>query len=231
MKTIGLLGGLSWESSLMYYRAINRGVNEKLGGFHSAEIVMVSVDFAPIEKMQQAGDWQACAGILIDAARKLESSGADFFLMCTNTMHIVADELAQAVTLPFHHIVDATGEALKERGITTVGLLGTEFTMEKAFYKRRLEEVFDIQVVTPVKEDRAFVHQVIYRELCQGILNPQSRAGYLDIVERLCKQGAQAVILGCTEIGMLISQNDTSVELFDSTVIHSNKAVELALEI
>jgi len=227
MKTIGLLGGMSWESTLGYYRAINEGVRQKLGGLHSAQIAMVSVDFAPIEQLQHADDWTGTARILCDAARSVEAAGADFLLICTNTMHRVAPEIEAAIGIPVLHIADATAEVLLAEGVGSVGLLGTAFTMEQAFYRGRLAE-HGLEVLVPDAVDRGVVHRVIYAELCQGRVEPGSKAEYLRIVASLAARGAEAVILGCTEIGMLIGQRDTGVRLLDTTLIHAQKAVELA---
>lgn len=230
MKTIGLLGGMSWESSAHYYRAINEGIKNALGILHSAKIAMYSVDFAPIEKLQHEGDWAGTASILSEAARNVESAGADFLLICTNTMHKVAPEIAHAINIPILHIADATAEVLQQEGIKRVGLLGTAFTMEQNFYKGRLSDKFGLDVLVPDKEDRELVHRVIYRELCLGKIENGSRTEYLRIIDQLASQGAEGVILGCTEIGMLVSQNDTKVALFDTTAIHAAKAVEYAIE-
>ncbi len=229
MKTIGLLGGMSWESTLEYYRAINQGVKERLGGLHSAKIVMVSVDFDPIEKLQHQGDWEGTADILSRAARDIEAAEADFFLICTNTMHKVAPQVQSRVTIPLIHIADATAQVIRKKGINTVGLLGTAFTMEQDFYKGRLETGFGLKVVTPGKADRQIVHDVIYRELCLGKIKESSKAQYLRIIDELAGRGAQAVILGCTEIGLLVGQDDTRVPLLDTTAIHAAKAVCLAV--
>jgi aspartate racemase len=228
MKTIGLLGGMSWESTLGYYRAINEGVRQKLGGLHSAQIAMVSVDFAPIEQLQHADDWTGTAEILGDAARGVEAAGADFLLICTNTMHRVAPQIEAAIRIPVLHIADTTAEVLLADGVGTVGLLGTAFTMEQAFYRGRLAERYGLEVLVPHTADRDLVHRVIYEELCQGRVEPGSKAEYLRIVASLAARGAEAVILGCTEIGMLIGQRDTEVRLLDTTLIHAQKAVELA---
>ncbi len=228
MKTIGLLGGMSWESTLGYYRAINEGVRQKLGGLHSAQIAMVSVDFAPIEQLQHADDWTGTAEILGDAARGVEAAGADFLLICTNTMHRVVPQIEAAIRIPVLHIADATAEVLLADGVGTVGLLGTAFTMEQAFYRGRLAERYGLEVLVPHTADRDLVHRVIYEELCQGRVEPGSKAEYLRIVASLAARGAEAVILGCTEIGMLIGQRDTEVRLLDTTLIHAQKAVELA---
>ncbi len=230
MKTIGLLGGMSWESTLDYYRAINEGMNRALGGLHSAKIVLHSVDFAPIEALQHAGAWDAAAQLLADAARGIETAGADFLLICTNTMHRVAAQVEEAIRIPLVHIADATAEALNSAGIQSTGLLGTAFTMEQDFYKGRLADNFGLKVLVPETADRQVIHRVIYHELCMGELNPSSRSEYLRIIDTLAEQGAEAVILGCTEIGMLVKQADTSVPLFDSTAIHAQKAVRLALD-
>ncbi|MBB6523799.1 aspartate/glutamate racemase family protein [Pseudoteredinibacter isoporae] len=230
MKTIGLLGGMSWESTTLYYRVINESVKQKLGGLHSGKIAMVSVDFAPIEQCQHRGDWPATAELLSNAARQVEAAGADFLLICTNTMHKVADDIAAAIDIPLLHIADATAEALKARGISRVGLLGTAFTMEQAFYKDRLAEKFGFDVLVPNQDDRTIVHKVIYEELCQGQILENSKREYLRIVELLAAQGAEAVILGCTEIGMLITQEDTAVPLLDTTLIHAEQAVVNALQ-
>lgn len=229
MKTIGLLGGMSWESTLEYYRAVNQGVKQSLGGLHSARIVMVSVDFDPIEKLQHQGDWEGTADILSRAARDIESAEADFFLICTNTMHKVAAQVQSAVNIPLIHIADATAEVVRKQGMKTVGLLGTAFTMEQEFYKGRLEKTFGLNVVTPGKSDRDIVHGVIYKELCLGQIKEDSKAAYLEIIEDLSARGAQAVILGCTEIGLLVKPGDTGVPLLDTTAIHAAKAVSLAL--
>jgi len=230
MKTIGLLGGMSWESTVLYYRAINEGVkNNKLGALHSAKIAMYSVDFEPIEKLQHAGDWKSTAIILSEAARRVESAGADFLLICTNTMHKVAPEIEKSIKIPLLHIADATAEVLVHEGIKTVGLLGTAFTMEQDFYKGRLTENYGLNVLVPNEEDRQIVHKIIYQELCLGKIQADSKTEYLRIVDMLANQGAEAVILGCTEIGMLVSQRDTKVKLFDTTAIHAQKAVEYAI--
>ena len=230
MKTIGLLGGMSWESTVGYYRAINEGIRNRLGGLHSAKIAMVSVDFEPIEKLQHAGDWQGTAKILSEAALSVQAAGADFFLICTNTMHKVAPEVESTVKIPLLHIADATAETLLKEKIKTVGLLGTAFTMEEAFYKRRLNIKYGLDVIVPEKDDRQIVHQVIYQELCRGKIQGDSKSEYLRIIESLAEKGSEAVILGCTEIGMLVNQNDTKVKLFDTTAIHAEKAVDFAIE-
>ncbi len=229
MKTIGLLGGMSWESTVTYYREINQGVKHRLGGLHSAQILLHSVDFDPIEKLQHRGDWEKTAKILADAAGRIEAGGADFLLICTNTMHKVADAVQGAVTIPLLHIADATAEVLVQNGIQRVGLLGTAFTMEQDFYKGRLINKYGLDVVVPDESDRRRVHAVIYDELCLGTCTPASKAAYLQIVDKLGRMGAQAVILGCTEIGLLIGPADTEMPLVDTTTIHAAKAVEWAL--
>ena len=220
---------MSWESTVSYYRAINEGVRNALGGLHSAKIVMYSVDFEPIEKLQHAGDWQGIASILSEAARKIESAGAEFLLICTNTMHKVAPEIENSIQIPLLHIADATAEILSQNDVSTVGLLGTAFTMEQEFYKSRLSRNHGLSVITPNEEDRQIVHNIIYRELCMGEVLQYSKTEYLRIIDLLAEQGADAVILGCTEIGMLINQSDTKVMLYDTTAIHAEKAVEYAI--
>lgn len=229
MKTIGLIGGMSWESSALYYRLINTGVRQRLGALHSAELLMYSVDFAPVEALQHAGDWSGAARILIDAARRLEAGGADFFLIATNTMHQVADEVSAAVKIPLMHIADATGEALRKDGVGRVGLLGTAFTMELDFYRGRISEHFGIEVIVPEMHDRQMVHDIIYQELCQGVVDADSREVYLAIMERLREQGLDGIVLGCTEIGMLVNQQHTDIPLYDTTLIHAEQAVARAL--
>ena len=228
MKTIGLLGGMSWESTQTYYRLINEGVKSRLGGLHSAKLVLYSVDFAEIEALQHQGDWPATARILSGAALSLENAGADFLMIGTNTMHKVAPEIEEAINIPLLHIADATAKVLTQDNIQRVGLLGTRFTMEQAFYRERLEAA-GIEVVTPDAPQRAEVHRVIYEELCQGEIQAPSREAYLAVINSLAEQGAQAVILGCTEIGLLVQQQDTPIRLFDTTRIHAQAAVAAAL--
>ncbi len=228
MKTIGLLGGMSWESTQTYYRLINEGVKSRLGGLHSAKLVLYSVDFAEIEALQHQGDWPATARILSGAALSLENAGADFLMIGTNTMHKVAPEVEEAINIPLLHIADATAKVLTQDNIQRVGLLGTRFTMEQAFYRERLEAA-GIEVVTPDAPQRAEVHRVIYEDLCQGEIQAASREAYLAVINSLAEQGAQAVILGCTEIGLLIKQTDTPVPLYDTTAIHAAQAVNRAL--
>lgn len=229
MKTIGMLGGMSWESTASYYKAINENVKSSLGGLHSAKICLYSVDFAEIEKLQHQGDWDETARILIQAAKSVEVGGADFLMICTNTMHKVAEKIQAELSIPILHIADATAAKLVSDGINKVGLLGTRFTMEQDFYKNRITERFGIEVIVPSTDEQTLVHNVIYDELCQGVINMNSKEQYLAIVKNLFEQGAQAVILGCTEIAMLIKQKDTSVPLYDTTKIHAERAVLLAL--
>ena len=229
MKTIGMLGGMSWESTATYYRAVNEGIKEALGGLHSARIAMVSVDFDEIEKLQHAGDWEATGVILSDAACKVEAAGADFLMICTNTMHRVASRIESAISIPLLHIADATAAKLQEDGIRKVGLLGTRFTMEQDFYKSRLTDKFGIEVLAPDSESRERVHKVIYEQLCLGIIEEDSRNEYLSIIAQLAAGGAQAVILGCTEIALLVQQEHTTVPLYDTTRIHADEAVKYAL--
>jgi len=228
MKTIGLIGGMSWESTQTYYRLINQKVREQLGGLHSAKLILYSVDFSEIEALQHQGDWEGAAKILVAAAQSVQSAGADFLVICTNTMHKVAPQIEQATAIPLLHIADATAKELLNDGITSVGLLGTQFTMEQAFYRERLEQK-GITVIVPNDNERAVVHRIIYDELCQGVVNPESKAAYLDVVASLAARGAQAIILGCTETGLLIQSCDTPVALYDTTDIHADQAVALAL--
>jgi aspartate racemase len=230
MKTIGLLGGMSWESTAGYYRMINEGVKQALGGLHSAKIVLYSVDFDPVEKLMGRGDWQGVAEDLSEAAVKIQAAVADFLLICTNTMHHVAPEIQDSIEIPLLHIADATAGALIQSGIKKTGLLGTAFTMEQDFYKGRLNRDHGLDVLVPEKADRDFIHHTIFQELCLGIAKSGTREAYLRIIDYLAEQGAEAVILGCTEIGMLIGQKDTSVKLFDTTAIHAQKAVQYALQ-
>lgn len=229
MKLIGLLGGMSWESTQGYYRIINEEVKTALGGLHSARVLLHSVDFEPIEQRQHQGDWQGTADILIDAARSVEAGGADMLLICTNTMHKVADQICDAINIPLVHIADATADVLVKQGIKRVGLLGTAFTMEQDFYKGRLSEHYGLDVLVPDQQDRQLVHDVIYQQLCLGEIRDESKREYLRIIDQLAEQGAEAVILGCTEIGLLVQQQDTATPLFDTTAIHAQRAVELAL--
>ena len=228
-RTSGLIGGMSWESSAEYYRVLNRLAQQRLGGHHSAELVMASVDFEPIRLAQHAGDWEAATAPLVVAARRLERAGADFALLCTNTMHKVFDALQAATPLRFLHLADATGERIRAAGLRRVGLLGTAFTMEQDFYRGRLAQNFDLDVLVPGADDRALVHRVIYDELCRGEVRDVSRTAYSAVIDRLRAQGAEAVILGCTEIMLLVKPEDSAVPLFDTTGIHAEAAVERAL--
>lgn len=230
MKTIGMLGGMSWESTASYYKAINEGIKQELGGLHSAKISMYSVDFDEIEKLQHQDNWAATAEILSSAARSIEAGGADFLLICTNTMHKVAPEVEQAVSIPLLHIADATAERLVANGIKRVGLLGTKFTMEEDFYKGRLTDKYNIEVVVPEPDEREIVHDVIYSELCLGKFLDRSLLKYLAIIDELAEKGAEAVILGCTEIALLVQQKHTKVPLYDTTEIHASAAVTLAVK-
>jgi aspartate racemase len=229
MKTIGLIGGMSWESTLSYYRLINEAVKARLGGFHSAKIILYSVDFHDIELLQQTQQWDAAGVLLADAARALAAAGADFLLICTNTMHKVAAAVESAVSIPLLHIADATAEEIKRAGLTSVGLLGTRFTMEQAFYRDRLQQLHGLNVLIPSEPDREIVHRVIYEELCLGRITATAQANYRRIIADLVAQGAQAVILGCTEIALLVTQQDAAVPLFDTTRIHAQRAVAQAL--
>lgn len=229
MKIIGLIGGMSWESSLEYYRIINQAVRERLGGQHSAKILMFSVDFHEIEEYQRSDRWDKATEVLVDAALRLERGGAALLLICTNTMHKVAPDLAKSVNVPLVHIADATAEKIIEQGIKVVGLLGTRYTMEQDFLRGRLAEKYGLDVIIPCPESRETVHNVIYDELCLGEIRDSSRRRFVKIVEELRSQGAQGAILGCTEIPLLLRPEDVSTPLFDTTAIHAHKAVELAL--
>ncbi|MGC0925190.1 aspartate/glutamate racemase family protein [Pantoea agglomerans] len=229
MKVIGLLGGMSWESTALYYRILNQQVKQRLGGLHSAELVLYSVDFQRIEQLQAAGEWQQAGEILAEAARNLERAGAQFIVLCTNTMHKVAAQISAATGIPLLHIADATGRRIQQAGVRKVGLLATRFTMEQDFYRGRLQQQFGLEVITPDREDRIFVHEVIYHELCLGEIKPASRRRYGEIMQQLVAQGAEAIILGCTEITLLVDATDASVPLFDTTLIHAEEAVTQAL--
>jgi len=230
VKTIGLIGGMSWESTVPYYQVINRVVGERLGSLHSARIALYSVDFHEIEQLQHAGRWAESGAILADAARAVRRAGADFLVLCTNTMHKVAPQIEAAVDIPLLHIADATAARVTAAGMLTVGLLGTRFTMEQDFYRGRLEERHGLEVLTPPAEDRDLVHRVIYGELCLGQVLDGSRAAFRDVVAGLVTRGAQGVILGCTEIGLLLRPEDASVPLFDTATIHAEAAAMYALE-
>ena len=228
-KKLGLLGGMSWESTVSYYQAINRGVNARLGGLHSAPLIISSVDFAHIEQLQHKGEWDKTADILIREAKHLETAGAKAILICTNTMHKVAADIEQKITIPLIHIADATGGVLQQDRLKKVGLLGTRFTMEQTFYTSRLKEIFGIDVVTPNAQQRDTVHNIIYEQLCKGVICVESRNAYIDIINELAAEGAEGIILGCTEIALLVQQHHTKVKLYDTTAIHASAAVDFAL--
>jgi aspartate racemase len=228
MKMIGLVGGMSWESTAIYYRLANEFVRDRLGGLHSARILLHSVDFAEIEELQFAGDWDAAGELLADAARSLEGAGAELIVLCTNTMHKVAPAIESAIAVPFIHLADTTANAVKVAGLTKVGLLGTIFTMEQDFYRDRLAS-HGIEVLVPVAADRQRISGIIYDELCRGVVTDESRAAYLEVIDRLVAEGAQGIILGCTEIEMLIDQSHTEVPVFPTTQLHVQAAVDAAL--
>jgi len=229
MKTIGMIGGMSWESSIEYYRIVNQAVREKLGGLHSAKSIMYSVEFAEIEELQHQNQWDKLAEIMIEAGRSLERGGADFVIICTNTMHKLYDEVQQSIKIPMLNIADATAEKIKTEGIDRIALLGTRFTMEEDFYKGRLVEKYGLEVMIPSPEQMETVHRVIYDELCAGIIEPDSKHRYAAIIQDMVAQGAGGVILGCTEIGLLVKPEDSPVTLFDTTEIHARAAVDYAL--
>lgn len=226
MKTIGLLGGMSWESTVLYYQLLNEGVREKLGGLHSAKILMHSVDFAEIEQFQVSGQWDAAGEKLAAAALGLEQAGADMILICTNLMHKIAPLIEAQIKVPLLHIADAAGRAIKAQGLKKIGLLGARYTMEEDFYRQRLLDNFDLDVIIPSAEDREYIHQTIFRELCQGKFTADSRKKYLAIITKLHQQGAQGVILGCTEIPLLVRQEDTELPLFNTAALHAQFALE-----
>jgi aspartate racemase len=228
-KTIGLIGGMSWESSAEYYRIVNREMQKRLGGVHSARSLMWSVDFGEIERLQHSGDWDRLADEMKDAAMRLERGGADFVVLCTNTMHRLADAVVSAVEIPLLHIADPTAQRIRAAGLERIGLLGTAFTMEQDFYKGRLRDHDGLDVIIPETEDRRVVHEIIYRELVLGEIRPESREAYRGIMARLVERGAQAIILGCTEIMLLVSDEDSPVPLYDTTTIHAIAAVDHAL--
>ena len=230
MKTLGLIGGMSWESTLPYYRIINETVRERLGGLHSARLLLYSVDFHDIERLQQAGAWDEAGRMLADVARSLEAAGAEGLALCTNTMHKVAPAIEAAVTIPLLHIADPTAAAVKAAGLQTVGLLGTRFTMEQDFYRGRLMERHGLRVLIPDPADREIVHRVIYDELCQGDLRAESRTQYRRIMQRLVEKGAEGMILGCTEIALLVGPEDAPVPVFDTTRLHARYAATWALD-
>ncbi|MEP7328490.1 MAG: aspartate/glutamate racemase family protein [Betaproteobacteria bacterium] len=230
MKTIGLIGGMSWESTVPYYRHINETVKQRLGGLHSAKVILFSVDFHDIDLLQVAGQWDAAGVIMADAARVLERAGAQVLVLCTNTMHKVAPAIEAATAIPLLHIADPTADAVKQAGWRTVGLLGTRFTMEQAFYRERLERDHGITVLIPEAQDRDTVHRIIYDELVQGVISERSRDAFREVIARLVARGAQTVILGCTEISLLIGDRDAAVPLFDTTAIHARAAAQWAMD-
>ena len=229
MKTIGLLGGMSWESTLLYYQLLNEGVREQLGGLHSAKIVMYSVDFAEIEQFQVDGEWQQAGEQLAVAAAGLEQAGAEMILLCTNLMHKVAPQIEAKIDVPFLHIADAAGHAIKAQRLQKVGLLGTRYTMEEDFYRQRLLDKYGLDVVIPEQTDRDYIHQIIFSELCLGKFTAESRQNYLTIIDKLRRQGVEGVILGCTEIPLLVRQKDTNLPLFNTAALHAEYALEYSL--
>jgi aspartate racemase len=229
MKCIGLIGGLSWESTALYYKLINELMRERLGGLHSADCVVYSFDFAEIERLQVSGEWAEATRRMVDAAQRLEHAGADFLLICSNTMHRMADDVQASVRIPLLHLADATAERIKACNLTQIGLLGTRFTMEEDFYKGRLIDRFGLEVTVPNEQERSLVNRVIYDELCRGLVTPESKRQYAEIMGNLVAAGAQGIILGCTEIGLLVDDKDSTVPLFDTTTIHALAAVEFAL--
>ncbi|HDX9611293.1 TPA: aspartate/glutamate racemase family protein [Bacillus toyonensis] len=229
MKTIGLIGGMSWESTSEYYRILNEEIKSRLGGLHSAKCLINSVDFEEIERFQSNGDWDGAGQVLGNAAYSLQNGGADFIIICTNTMHKVVEKIKENINIPVLHIADATAKEIKRKGIQTIGLLGTKYTMEQGFYKSRIEEN-NIKVIVPVEKNREKINEIIYTELCLGKISSQSRGYYKRVIEELVQKGAQGIILGCTEIGLLIKQEDVVVPIFDTTFIHAMEAVNVALE-
>lgn len=230
MKTIGMIGGMSWESSLEYYRIMNQAVKEKLGGFHSAQCILYSVDFDDVEKLQHQGDWESLTRLMIEAAQRVKKAGAGFLVICTNTMHKMADEVQGAIQIPLLHIADVTAEAVKANGQSRVGLLGTKFTMEQDFYKGRLKEIHGIDVLIPEDKERQVIHDILYNELCLGEIKELSREKFQSIIQNLVKRGAQGVILGCTEIPLIVRQEDYEIPLYDTTALHAKAAVDFALQ-
>jgi len=229
MKLLGLLGGMSWESTQTYYQLLNRGVAERLGGLHSACCLLYSVDFAEIEALQSQGAWQQATDLLAEAAMALETAGAEGLVICTNTMHKLADTIADRITIPLLHIADATGQAIRAQQLQTVGLLGTRFTMQEAFYRQRLEERYQLQVLTPPAATQIEVDHIIYEELCRSRIRQKSRQVYRQAITALVEQGAQGIILGCTEIGLLVGAQDSPVPVFDTTALHAAMAIEFSL--
>jgi aspartate racemase len=230
MKRIGLLGGMSWESSSEYYRLVNEEVRDRLGGLHSADCLLRSVDFAPVEELQRSGRWDAAGDLLAGEAAALQAAGAELLVLCTNTMHKLADRIEVAIDIPFVHIADTTADAVRAAGMTTVGLLATAYTMEQDFYVGRLRERHGLDVLVPGDEDRALVHRVIYDELCVGIVDDGSRDAYRRVMRDLAGRGAEGILLGCTEIDLLVGERDSPVPVFDTTRLHARRAVELALD-
>jgi len=229
VRRLGLIGGMTWHSTVDYYRLINAGVQERLGGSHSADLVMLSVDFEPVEDMQERGDWEAMGRLMAGAARTLEGAGAEGLVICANTMHRLADDITAAVRIPLIHIADATALEILKRGVKTVGLLGTRYTMEMDFYRRRLEQKHGITVLVPEESDRTKIHEVIYQELAHGLVREESRSAYAAIIQELERRGAQGVILGCTEIPLLIKAGDSPIPVFDTTALHTAAAIDFAL--
>jgi aspartate racemase len=229
MRTIGLIGGMSWESTVEYYRLINEAVRARLGGLHSAKCVLYSVDFAEIAELQRRAQWAEAARLLVDAAQKVEAAGSDMVLICTNTMHKLADEVQAGITIPLLHIADATADKIRRDGLRRVGLLGTRFTMEEDFYRGRLESQFGLEALIPTTEDRETIHRIIFEELCVGTIRPESKVHAADIMSRLVESGAEGIILGCTELGLLIEAGDCRAPLYDTTRLHALAAVEYAL--
>ena len=230
LKTIGLIGGMSWESSLEYYRIINETVRSKLGSFHSAKCLMYSVDFEKIEVLQHENKWDELTDIMVEIAKKLKNAGADFIIICTNTMHKMAEDIEEKAQIKVLHIAEATGKEIIKRRIKKIGLLGTNFTMEQDFYKKVLKDSFNIEVIIPNESERGIIHKVIYDELCKGIISEESKNEYIKIINNLVLSGAEGIVLGCTEIPLLIKQEDVNIPIFDTTMIHSISAVEFALD-
>jgi aspartate racemase len=229
MKTIGMIGGMSWESSLEYYRVVNEATKARLGGFHSAKCVLYSVDFEEVEKLQHKGDWNRLTVLMVDAAKRLEKAGVDFVIICTNTMHKMADQVQGAISVPLLHIVDVTAQAIIANRQIRVGLLGTKFTMEEEFYKGRLQDKHGLEVLIPSVEERQIVHDILYSELCLGEIKKQSKDKFKEIIQNLVDRGAQGVILGCTEIPLIVSQKDYTIPVYDTTTLHAEAAVDFAL--
>jgi len=230
MKTIGMIGGMSWESSLEYYRIMNQTVKEKLGGFHSAQCILYSVDFDDVEELQHQGDWESLTRLMIEAAQRVKKAGAGFLVICTNTMHKMADEVQRAIQIPLLHIADVAAGAVKANGQSRVGLLGTKFTMEQDFYKGRLKEIHGIDVLIPEDKERQVIHDILYNELCLGEIKELSREKFQSVIQNLVRRGAQGVILGCTEIPLIVRQEDYEIPLYDTTALHAKAAVDFALQ-